>query len=139
MSRELRVPCPVQLVWQVVTDLEHTAWRSDLRELKKLDEEHFVEVSRDGVSNRVTVTDCRPLCRYALRVEGRASFGTREILLGEEDGRTVVTLRCEVLGRTALISLMERLYLRQFGREYLRDLNNELYRLVHEGGDGHGA
>ena len=24
-------PCPVERVWQVVTDLSHTAWRSDLK------------------------------------------------------------------------------------------------------------
>ena len=33
-SREWKVPCPVQLVWDVATDLEHTAWRSDLKSLE---------------------------------------------------------------------------------------------------------
>ena len=36
-------PCPVERVWQVVTDLTNTAWRSDLARVEVLDETHFVE------------------------------------------------------------------------------------------------
>lgn len=132
MSREWRVPCPVELVWQVATDLEHTAWRTDLREIKVLDEEHYLEIGSDGVTSSITVTAKEPYSRYALQVEGRAAFGSRELRLREESGQTVMTLSGEVMGRSALINLMERLYLKKFTREYLRDLNNELHRIVHE-------
>ena len=30
-------PCPVERVWQVVTDLSHIAWRSDLTQVEVLD------------------------------------------------------------------------------------------------------
>ena len=30
-------PCPVERVWQTVTDLTHTAWRSDLNRVEVLD------------------------------------------------------------------------------------------------------
>ena len=39
-------PCPVERVWQVVTDLMNTAWRSDLKQVEMLDEAHFVEHTR---------------------------------------------------------------------------------------------
>ena len=33
----VRFPCPVEQVWQTVTDLTHTAWRSDLNRVEVLD------------------------------------------------------------------------------------------------------
>ena len=51
-------PCSVERIWQVVTDLSHTAWRSDLKRVEILDETHFVEHT-----NRL----CHALHRYGLR------------------------------------------------------------------------
>jgi hypothetical protein len=31
-------PCPVERVWQTVTDLVHTAWRSDFARVEVLDD-----------------------------------------------------------------------------------------------------
>ena len=41
-------PCPVERVWQVVTDLAHTAWRSHLTRVELQDETHFVEHTKRG-------------------------------------------------------------------------------------------
>ncbi len=41
-------PRPVERVWQVVTDLMNTAWRSDLKQVEMLDEAHFVEHTKSG-------------------------------------------------------------------------------------------
>ena len=44
----VRFPCPVERVWQVVTDLTHTAWRNDLKGVEVLDKTHFVEHTTSG-------------------------------------------------------------------------------------------
>ena len=54
-------PCSVERVWQVMTDLSHTAWRSDLKRVEVLDETHFVEHTKTGYATRFTVTACEPL------------------------------------------------------------------------------
>ena len=46
-------PCPVERVWQVVTDLTNTAWRSDLARVEVLDETHFVEHTKSGYATRL--------------------------------------------------------------------------------------
>ena len=53
-------PCPVERVWQAVTDLTHTAWRSDLARVEVLDEAHFVEHTKSGYATNFTVTACEP-------------------------------------------------------------------------------
>ena len=37
-------PCPVERVWQTVTDLMNTAWRGDLARVEILNETHFVAI-----------------------------------------------------------------------------------------------
>mgnify|MGYP000093630310 CR=1 FL=1 len=57
--------CPVERVWQAVTDLSNTAWRSDLKRVEVLDEIHFVEHTKSGYATNFTVTACEPLRRWA--------------------------------------------------------------------------
>ena len=56
----VRFPCPVEQVWQTVTDLTHTAWRSDLNRVEVLDSTHFVEHTKSGYAANFTVTACEP-------------------------------------------------------------------------------
>lgn len=44
MTREFS--CPVQQVWNVVTNLEDTSWRSDLARVEELSETTFVEYTK---------------------------------------------------------------------------------------------
>lgn len=131
-KREWKVPCPVQLVWDVATDLEHTAWRSDLKRLEVLEPGCYIETTKDGVVNRMTVMASEPCRRYAVQVEGKATYGTRELTFEGDERETVITIRDELMGRTLFLSLMEGMYVKEFQKRYLRDLNNELYRIVHE-------
>lgn len=62
-------PCPVERVWQVVTDLTNTAWRSDLARVEVLDETQFVEYTKSGYATNFTVTACEPLRRWAFIME----------------------------------------------------------------------
>ena len=62
-------PCPVERVWQTVTNLANTAWRSDLKRVEVLDETHFVEHTKSGYATNFTVTACEPLRRWAFTME----------------------------------------------------------------------
>lgn len=41
-------PCTVEQLWQIVTDLTHTDWRSDLARVEVLDATRFVEHTKSG-------------------------------------------------------------------------------------------
>ena len=62
-------PCPVERVWQTVTDLMNTAWRGDLARVEILNETYFVEHTKSGYATNFTVTACEPLCRWAFTME----------------------------------------------------------------------
>ena len=80
-------PCSVERVWQIVTDLSNTAWRSDLKRVEVLDETHFVEHTKTGYATRFTVTACEPLRRWVFTMENDNMSGSWEgIFEASEDG-----------------------------------------------------
>ena len=49
-------PYEAKRVWEIVTDLENYAWRSDLERIEIIDETHFIEHSKDGMKTSFKVT-----------------------------------------------------------------------------------
>ena len=70
--------CPVETLWHTVTDLEHTAWRSDIERVEVLDAAHFVEHTRSGYATRFTVTACEAPCFWAFTMENGNMSGAWE-------------------------------------------------------------
>mgnify|MGYP000249536549 CR=1 FL=1 len=50
---EATLPWGPEDVWQMVTDLRHTAWRSDLSRVEERGPRSFVEYTREGFPTRV--------------------------------------------------------------------------------------
>ena len=70
--------CPVEVLWRTVTDLEHTAWRSDLARVEVLDKDHFVEYTRGGYATRFAVTACEAPRLWAFAMENENMSGAWE-------------------------------------------------------------
>ena len=81
-------PCPVEQVWQTVTDLMNTAWRSDLAWVEVLDETHFVEHTKSGYATNFTVTACDPLRRWVFTMENGNMSGSWEGIFETAEGGT---------------------------------------------------
>ena len=62
-------PCPVEQLWDIVTDLTRATWRSDLARVEILDATRFVEHTQSGYATQFTVTACEPPCFWAFAME----------------------------------------------------------------------
>ena len=71
-------PCPVEQVWQAVTDLAHTAWRSDLARVEVVNETHFIEHTKSGYATNFMVTACKPPHLWAFTMENGNMSGSWE-------------------------------------------------------------
>ena len=47
-------------VWNVVTSLDNFGWRSDLKDIKLINDKEFVEYTKDGYSTTFTITKTEP-------------------------------------------------------------------------------
>ena len=72
---QITLPYPPEQVWQVVTDLTDTAWRSDIARVERTGPGAFVEYTPAGVATRFTVTAQEPRRRWAFRLENSSLRG----------------------------------------------------------------
>ena len=40
---------PIEVVWDTVTNLNDFSWRSDLKDVRIIDENNFIEITKNGV------------------------------------------------------------------------------------------
>lgn len=121
-------PCPLERMWQTVTDLTNPAWRSDLARVEVLDETRFVEHTKSGYATHFTVTACEPLCRWAFTMENGNMSGSWEGIFEAEAGG--VRLHCTetVNAKRWWMRPLVPGYLKRQQRRYLDDLRRELQK-----------
>ena len=124
----VRFPCPVEQVWQTVTDLAHTAWRSDLAGVVVLDETHCVEHTKSGYATSFTVTDCKALRRWAFTMENGNMSGSWEGVFEAAEGGTRLTCTETVNAKRWWMRPVVPGYLKRQQKLYLDDLRRELLR-----------
>lgn len=59
----------IKKVWEVVTSLENYSWRSDLSRIEILEENQFVEYTKDGYPTTFTITRTEPYKRWEFDME----------------------------------------------------------------------
>ena len=121
-------PCPVERVWQVVTDLTNTAWRSDLAWVEVLDETHFVEHTKRGYATNFTVTAYDPLRRWAFAMENGNMSGSWEGIFEAAEGGTRLHCTETVGAKHWWMSPFVPGYLKRQQKRYLDDLRGELQK-----------
>ena len=125
----VRFPCPVERMWQVVTNLTHIIWRSDLPRVEILDETHFVEHSESGYATDFIVTACEPLHRWAFTMENDKMSGFWEgIFEAAEDGTRLYCTETVNARRWWMRPFVPG-YLKRQQRRYLDDLRQRVLSL----------
>lgn len=84
-------PCSVGQVWQTVTDLTRTAWRSDLARVEVVDETHFIEHTQSGYAINFTITACELPRRWVFTMENGNMSGSWEGVFEEAEGGARLT------------------------------------------------
>ena len=119
-------PCSVEQVWQTVTDLAHTAWRSDLPRVEVLDEARFVEYTKSGYATEFSVTASEPFRFWAFVMENDNMYGTWEGIFEAAEGGTWLTCTETVHAKHWWMYPFVPGYLKRQQKIYLDDLRKEL-------------
>lgn len=74
--------CPIEKIWNKITDLNDFVWRSDFKNIRIIDENKFVEISKDGIETYFEVTECIQNQCWSFEIENQNIKGTlgRKIL-----------------------------------------------------------
>lgn len=119
-------PYPVEQVWQAVTDLARTAWRSDLARVEVVDETHFIEHTKSGYATNFTVIALEPLHRWAFTMNNDNMSGSWEGVFEEAEGGARLTCTETVNAKHWWMCPFVPGYPKRQQKLYLNDLRKEL-------------
>jgi len=118
--------CPIEEVWGVVTNLEKYSWRSDLRRIDILDENHFVEVTKEGIETEFVTTKMVKFKIWEFRMENKNIKGSWCGKFFENGERTTLDFTEEVFAKSIFKKPFLIGYLRKQQRQYFVDLKKTL-------------
>ena len=116
----------LQRVWDIVTSLEDTAWRSDLSKVEIIDEKQFVEYTTPGYQTTFTVTvrdECR---RWEFDMENDNMYGHWTGVFSSEGGVTSIDFTEDVTAKKFYMKPFMKAYLKKQQALYMKDLKKAL-------------
>lgn len=118
--------CPIEKVWNTVTDLDSYEWRSDIERIKVLDGHRFIEYSKDGIptSFKVTRKGNHKLWRFELENKNIKGVWIGRFL--SHGGSTTLDFTESVTAKKLYMKPFVGAYLRKKQYQYFVDLKKEL-------------
>lgn len=118
--------CPVEKVWDVVTDLSKYKWRSDISKIDIVDDKNFVEYTHDGFRTNFTVTNKELYKIWEFDLENQNIKGHWSGKFYKQGDKTTLDFTENVTAKKFLMKLFIGSYLRKQQRQYFVDLKREL-------------
>lgn len=118
--------CDIHSVWQAVTDLSRSDWRSDLKKIEIVDENTFIEYTKKGYLTIFTVTAKEPEKQYEFDIKNSNMTGHWTGIFIDDGVRTRIEFTEAVTVRNPLMRLFAKGYLKKQQALYVSDLKKFL-------------
>ncbi len=118
----------MQRVWEVVTSLKDYAWRSDLSKIEILNENQFIEYTKEGYPTTFTITRTEPCKRWEFDMENSNMKGHWTGIFAEKDGNTEIDFTEEVTAKKVIMKPFVKAYLKKQQELYVADLRKALWQ-----------
>lgn len=119
-------PCNIQKVWDIVTSLENTAWRSDLDRVEVINEKQFVEYTKSGYSTNFTITVRKELERWEFDMDNGNMSGHWTGVFSQKNGQTEIDFTEDVTVKKPIMNLFIKSFLKKQQKTYIKDLRKAL-------------
>lgn len=116
----------LQRVWDIMTSLEDTAWRSDLSKVEVIDEKQFVEHTTSGYQTVFTVTVKEENRRWEFDMENDNMHGHWTGIFSSGGGVTMIDFTEDVTAKRWFIKPFIGAYLKRQQTLYIKDLKKAL-------------
>lgn len=123
---KVSLPCDIQKVWEAVTSLEDYAWRSDLGKIEIVNENQFIEYTKDGYATTFTITVKEPCNRYEFDMENGNMQGHWTGIFTKKGNSTELDFTEDVTAKKLLMKPFVKGYLKKQQQLYVSDLKKFL-------------
>ena len=125
---KVSLPCDIQKVWEAVTSLEDYAWRSDLGKIEIVNENQFIEYTKDGYATTFTITVKEPCNRYEFDMENGNMQGHWTGIFTKKGNSTELDFTEDVTAKKLLMKPFVKGDLKKQQQLYVSDLKKFLER-----------
>ena len=120
------VQSDIQNVWEIVTSLENYSWRSDLDKIEILNENQFIEYTKEGYATTFTVTVKEPYKRWEFDMENHNMIGHWTGIFTPKNEQTEIEFIEDVVAKKVIMKPFVKLYLKRQQAAYIKDLAQAL-------------
>ena len=117
-----RIPCDIHKVWEVVTDVEHYTWRSDLSRTEVINDKQFIEYTKEGYPTTFTVTLVEPYRRWEFDMENSNMTGHWTGVFTAQGDETEIDFTEQVEAKKWLLKPFVKSYLRKQQTQFVADI-----------------
>ena len=116
----------IQKTWETVTSLEEYAWRSDLSKIEIVDENRFIEYTKEGYATAFTVTAKEPYKRWEFDMENDNMKGHWTGIFTQKGEETEIEFTEDVIAKKVIMKPFVKAYLKKQQTKYVSDLQKSL-------------
>ena len=119
--------CDKNKLWDIITDNSNYKWRTDLSKIEIIDENHFIEYTKNNFPTYFTIIAKEKLKEYKFDLEN-ANLKGRWIGTFKElpNGQIELDFTEEIEVNSLIMKLLAKPYLKSQQKRYMRDLEKEL-------------
>lgn len=118
--------CPVEKVWNTVTDLTNYGWRSDIDQIHIVDDMNFEEKSKEGIVTSFRVTGKKECELWEFNLENKNIKGKWSGKFYRHGENTTLDFTEDVCAKKCFLKPFAGSYLRKQQKQYFTDLKKEL-------------
>lgn len=118
----------VQKVWNIVTSLKDTSWRSDLSKVEIVNKRQFIEYTTTNYRTNFTVTAREEYKRWEFDMENDNIYGHWTGIFSFKDGITTIDFTEDVTAKKFFMKPFIKAYLKKQQALYVQDLEKALLR-----------
>ena len=117
------IPGELQKVWELVLDIEnYGAWRSDLSKTEVINDEQFIEYTKDGYPTTFTVTLVEPYRRWEFDMENSNMKGHWIGIFTARGDKTEIDFTEQVEAKKLLMKPFVKSYLKKQQAQFVADI-----------------
>ena len=116
----------IQQTWETVTSIEEYAWRSDLSKIETVDENRFIEYTKEGYATTFTVTAKEPYKRWEFDMENDNMKGHWIGIFTQKGEQTEIDFTEDVTAKKVFMKPFVKAYLKRQQSQYVSDLKKAL-------------
>lgn len=119
---------PIERVFELISNNESTAWRSDLDHVECIDDTHFIEYTKKQEATHFTITKKIAPQYYAFTMENKMFSGKWTGTFLEENGKTKVILVEYIHVHNPILRLLSYVLmdLKKMQKQYVSDVQKAL-------------